>query len=68
MVRNIVGVLMTIGSGEKSTSWAKQVLEARDRNLGGITAKPDGLYLIGVEYPLEFGIPKPDLYSCSLIL
>ena len=68
MVRNITGVLMTIGLGEKSTSWAKQVLEAHDRTLGGVTAKPDGLYLIGVDYPLEFGIPKPDLSSCSLIL
>ncbi|RCI70250.1 tRNA pseudouridine(38-40) synthase TruA, partial [Pseudomonas aeruginosa] len=31
MVRNIAGVLMTIGAGERPIEWAKEVLEARDR-------------------------------------
>jgi tRNA pseudouridine38-40 synthase len=58
MVRNIAGVLMTIGAGEQEPVWAKQVLEGRDRTLGGVTGPPDGLYLMEVAYPDEFGLPQ----------
>jgi len=57
MVRNLAGVLMTIGAGEQEPDWAKSVLEARDRTQGGLTAPPDGLYLTAVEYPESSGIP-----------
>lgn len=57
MVRNIAGVLMAIGAGEQDHYWAKEVLEARDRTLGGVTAPPDGLYLAAIEYPERFDIP-----------
>lgn len=57
MVRNLAGVLMSIGAGEQPVSWAKQILAARDRTLGGVTAPPDGLYLTEVEYPEVFEIP-----------
>jgi len=58
MVRNIAGVFMTIGAGEQEPVWAKQVLDGRDRSLGGVTAPPDGLYLMEVTYPEAFGIPR----------
>ena len=58
MVRNIAGVLMTIGAGEQAPGWAKEVLERRDRTLGGVTAPAGGLYLTGVEYPDEFELPR----------
>lgn len=61
MVRNIAGVLMTIGSGEMEIDWANEVLEHRDRKLGGVTASPAGLYLTRVEYPDEFEIPVASL-------
>lgn len=57
MVRNIAGVLMDIGAGEKDPAWARTVLEARDRTVGGITAPPDGLYLTAVTFPEHFDIP-----------
>lgn len=57
MVRNIVGVLLCIGAGAAVPEWAGQVLEQRDRTQGGVTAPPDGLYLTGVVYPDEYGIP-----------
>jgi len=60
MVRNLAGVLMTIGAGECEPGWAKDVLEARDRTVGGITAPPHGLYLSAIEYPAACGIPRPD--------
>jgi tRNA pseudouridine38-40 synthase len=58
MVRNIAGVLMTIGRGEQPSNWAEEVLQARCRALGGVTAPPDGLYLVGVDYPGHFNLPK----------
>ncbi|MDO8705138.1 MAG: tRNA pseudouridine(38-40) synthase TruA [Sulfuricaulis sp.] len=58
MVRNIAGVLMTVGAGEREPVWAKEVLKARDRCAGGATAAPDGLYLREIEYPDQFKIPR----------
>ncbi|WP_434456244.1 tRNA pseudouridine(38-40) synthase TruA [Stutzerimonas urumqiensis] len=58
MVRNIAGVLMTIGAGERPVSWAQEVLAARRRAAGGVTAHPFGLYLVQVEYPSEFALPE----------
>jgi len=54
MVRNIAGVLMTIGTGKENPLWAKQILETRNRTQGGITAPPDGLYLQSVDYKEDF--------------
>ena len=58
MVRNIAGVLMTIGHGEQEPIWAKEVLDYRDRRLGGLTAPPFGLYFVGVRYPTEYQLPS----------
>lgn len=60
MVRNIAGVLMTIGSGRRPVSWIESVLKAKDRKMGAETAPPYGLYLVNVKYPQEFGIPSFD--------
>jgi tRNA pseudouridine38-40 synthase len=62
MVRNIVGVLLDIGSGKQPPEWTRQVLEARDRKRGGITAPSDGLYLGGVCYPEHFGIARHPIF------
>ncbi len=58
MVRNIAGVLMAIGAGERPFDWAAEVLEARDRTQGGVTAPPDGLYFLKVSYPRQFELPQ----------
>lgn len=58
MVRNIAGVLMEVGVGERPLQWAWEVLERRDRTQGGVTAPADGLYLLAVRYPEHFGLPK----------
>lgn len=64
MVRNIAGVLMTIGAGEKPVEWTKEVLEHRDRTQGGITAQAMGLYLVRVDYDAEFDLPESMLFPC----
>jgi tRNA pseudouridine38-40 synthase len=61
MVRNIVGTLLEIGSGEHQPEWMDYLLEVQDRNQAGITAPPDGLYFIQAYYPPEFGLPQLDL-------
>lgn len=58
MVRNFAGVLIAIGLGDKPIEWAREVLDGRSRERGGVTAPPHGLYLMEVEYPEEFGLPK----------
>lgn len=58
MVRNIVGVLMAVGAGDKPASWVGEVLAARDRSMGGVTARPYGLYLVAVDFPAEFQLPS----------
>lgn len=67
MVRNIAGVLIDIGAGVAAPQWAAQVLAARDRRRAGVTAPPNGLYLVDVSYPEQCGIPRgpdlPHLYS-----
>jgi tRNA pseudouridine38-40 synthase len=56
MVRNIAGVLMEVGRGERSPEWTGELLQARDRSRGGVTAPAAGLYLVGVRYPEDHGI------------
>jgi tRNA pseudouridine38-40 synthase len=57
MVRNIVGMLLEIGRGDKAPQWAQELLLTRDRTAGGITASPNGLYLVNVDYPHRFALP-----------
>lgn len=58
MVRNIAGVLLSIGAGDQPVEWAQEVLERRDRTQAGVTAPADGLYLLAVRYPEQFGLPE----------
>lgn len=57
MVRNMVGALVEIGRGHRSSAWAAQLLAARDRTLAPATAPASGLCLIEVVYPQRFSIP-----------
>ncbi|MDX1606375.1 MAG: hypothetical protein R3202_09285, partial [Candidatus Competibacterales bacterium] len=57
MVRNIVGVLLVVGRGERPPDWAGEVLATRDRRCAAITAPAAGLYLQAVRYPDTFDLP-----------
>lgn len=57
MVRNIVGSLLEVGCGNQQEQWIAELLEAKDRTLAAATAKAEGLYLVAVDYPVEFNLP-----------
>ncbi len=50
MVRIIAGTLAEVGQGKKPESWVAEVLAARDRRVAGMTAPPQGLFLVQVTY------------------
>lgn len=57
MVRNIAGTLVAVGRGDEAPEWVGRVLGSRDRKAAGMTAPPQGLTLVAVEYPFESGLP-----------
>lgn len=59
MVRNIVGSLMEVGCGNRPESWMAELLAAKDRKLAAATARAEGLYLVEVDYPAKFELPRP---------
>ena len=57
MVRNIVGTLVYVGKGKHPPSWARTVLDSRDRALAAPTFGAEGLYMDTVEYAAQWGLP-----------
>ena len=57
MVRNIVGSLIPVGTGDKSVQWFQEVFEGRDRKLAGVTAESQGLCFMHVRYDKKFDLP-----------
>ena len=49
-VRNMIGTLVMVGEGKWTKAHLKAAFEARDRTKGGITAPPDGLTLVRIDY------------------
>ena len=50
MVRIIAGTLIDVGSGKLDICVIKNMIETGDRNLGGRTVAPEGLFLVNVTY------------------
>jgi tRNA pseudouridine38-40 synthase len=57
MVRNLAGLLIAVGRGERPPGSAREVLAARDRTCAPPTAPAEGLYLWEVAYPVAFRLP-----------
>jgi tRNA pseudouridine38-40 synthase len=50
MVRIIAGSLVDVGAGRRDETWLANALAARDRRAAGLTAPPQGLCLLKVNY------------------
>ncbi|WP_324332425.1 tRNA pseudouridine(38-40) synthase TruA [Methylomusa anaerophila] len=50
MVRNLVGTLVEVGRTRMTVDEFSAILAGRDRKAAGITAPPQGLYLVEVKY------------------
>jgi tRNA pseudouridine38-40 synthase len=50
MVRNIVGTLVQVGLQKVTPAGFKVILLSKDRDQAGMTAPPQGLFLIEVKY------------------
>lgn len=62
MVRNIVGSLMEVGAHNQPESWIAELLAAKGQNAGGSgNGKAEGLYLVAVDYPDRYDLPKPPM-------
>ncbi len=57
MVRNITGLLISVGRGDAAPEFAAEVLAGRDRTRNAATAPAGGLYFAAVRYPREFAVP-----------
>ena len=58
MVRNIAGALIEIGCAKREPQWIAELLNVCDRTQAGVTATPNGLYLVGVEYAKQYSLPS----------
>lgn len=57
MIRNVMGCLVAIGSGQQPAAWMDEVLAARSRDAAAPTFAPDGLYFLGPVYEDHWGLP-----------
>ena len=48
------------GESDSLLGYKLEILEIKDRTQAGVTAKPNGLYFVDVDYP-EFDLPKSPL-------
>ena len=62
MVRNIVGSLVLIGSGEKDIFWIEELLNSKDRKQAGKQFPASGLYLVEIKYDSKYMLKKNTYY------
>jgi tRNA pseudouridine38-40 synthase len=67
MVRNIVGSLIFVGTGNQPPQWVSELLAARDRSRAAPTFMPDGLYLAKIDYDARWGLPQETLQALPWI-
>lgn len=58
MVRNIVGSLIVVGTGNQPPQWLQDLLACRDRSRAAPTFMPDGLYLAKIDYDPQWWLPQ----------
>ncbi len=63
MVRNLVGILLEVGEGKRSSNSITTLLQIKDRRQAGKTVSSQGLYLQSIKYPDYFHLPEPIVKS-----
>jgi len=58
MIRNLMGCLIAVGTGNQKPEWMIEVLAARNRDAAAPTFAPDGLYFVGPYYDAELELPE----------
>jgi tRNA pseudouridine38-40 synthase len=58
MIRNIMGSLLAVGTGQYPVQWMTDVLAARSRDAAAPTFSPDGLYFLGPRYEPKWKLPQ----------
>lgn len=53
MVRAIVGTLVLVGKNKISLQQFRQIIESKNRNVAGMNAPANALFLAGIKYPEE---------------
>ena len=56
MVRNIMGALVYVGSGRMNVASFQKLIDEKSRLKAPATFMPDGLSLVGVDYPEEYAV------------
>jgi tRNA pseudouridine38-40 synthase len=56
MVRAIVGTLLEVGRGKLSVDGFRKIIESKNRGAAGASAPAQGLFLVDIEYPEEYGL------------
>ena len=62
MVRNLIGSLALIGSGQRSINWIEELLASKDRKKAGKQFPASGLYLVNVEYDPKYNLNENIYY------
>ncbi len=57
MIRNIMGCLIAVGTGNRPPQWMADVLVAKSRDVAAPTFAPDGLYFLGPVYDPSWNLP-----------
>lgn len=57
-VRNMVGALIYVGNGTHLPDWMPVLMQEKNRKLAPPTFAAGGLYLTGVDYDAQWGLPE----------
>lgn len=66
MVRSLVGALLAVGEHRRPVSWCRELLTATSRSSDFAAAPPQGLTLVGVDYPPDDQLEERNLITRDL--
>jgi tRNA pseudouridine38-40 synthase len=68
MVRNLMGLLLAVGTGKKSATDAKVILDAKNRQFAPPTFMPNGLFFRKITYDTAWGLNFEVRHSIEKLL